>query len=172
MVMLPMASVGFGLQATSQVKEKDWPFRGPLAILELLQAVRSSGHEIGAYHDQWVTTSGVSAGSSAAHMHRGLMSVLLHLICFDQMDCLQSAGAEMLARRIMQIQRAVRKNPKAPEYGGLELMVFSRLESGGAAPVGDFAKFVAEEQKAEAFTMKQQRLFAEESGKNTRKKGE
>ena len=51
MVMPVMASVGFGLQATSQVKETDWPFRGPLAILELLQAVRSSGQEIGAYHD-------------------------------------------------------------------------------------------------------------------------
>ena len=137
--------------------------------MELLQVVRSSGHEMVGYHIMWGSTSGVSVGSSASHMPRSLISVLLHMICFDQFDCLHSAAAEMVARRIMQVQRAVRKSPKAPDYGGLDLMVYSRLESGGAAPVGDFFKFVAEEQKAEAFTLKQQRLFAEEAGK--KKKG-
>ena len=37
------------------------------------------------------------------------------------------------------------------------------LDSGTAATTGDFARFIAEEQKTEAFTLKQQRLFAEES---------
>ncbi len=39
---------------------------------------------------------------------------------------------------------------------------------------GDFARYVADEQKAEAFTLKQQRLHAEEEDKrhNNAKKGE
>ena len=40
-------------------------------------------------------------------------------------------------------------------------MTMSKLDSGGGLLVGDFAKFVAEEQKSEAFTMKQARLHAE-----------
>ena len=39
----------------------------------------------------------------------------------------------------------------------------SELDSSGGILTGDFARFVAEEQKAEAFTLKQQRLFADET---------
>ena len=45
------------------------------------------------------------------------------------------------------------------------MMIASTLDSGTAAATGDFAKFIAEEQKTEAFALKQQRLFAEESDK-------
>ncbi len=39
-------------------------------------------------------------------------------------------------------------------------MTMSRLDCGGGVLTGDFAKLVAEEQKSEAFTLKQQRLYA------------
>ena len=48
------------------------------------------------------------------------------------------------------------------------MMVHSRLDSGATLAVGDFARFIADEQKTEAFTLKQQRLYAEET---SRKKG-
>ena len=44
-------------------------------------------------------------------------------------------------------------------------MAVSVLDSGNTVLQGDFAKFVADEQKQEAFTMKQQRLYAEEEEK-------
>ena len=44
-------------------------------------------------------------------------------------------------------------------------MTTSRLDATGGILTGNFAKFVAEEQKSEAFTLKQQRLYAEEAAK-------
>ena len=46
----------------------------------------------------------------------------------------------------------------------------SCLGSTGGVLTGTFAKFVAEEQKAEALTLKQQRLFAEEDEKRKNQK--
>ena len=47
----------------------------------------------------------------------------------------------------------------------------SKLDSAGGVLTGDFGRFIADEQKTEAFTLKQQRLFAEEEDKrrNTKK---
>ena len=42
-------------------------------------------------------------------------------------------------------------------------MVYSLLATEGTASDGDFAGFMAEERKAYAFTMKQQRHFSKES---------
>ena len=47
------------------------------------------------------------------------------------------------------------------------MMVSSSLSGDGGALSGDFGKFVAEEQKAHACTLKQQRLYAEESHKRS-----
>eukprot|EP00974_Lingulodinium_polyedra_P029415 2834140-Lingulodinium_polyedra.AAC.1 len=72
------------------------------------------------------------------------------------------SSAELVSRLILQIQQAVKRNPKNPDFRGTAVMIMSKLDSSGGLLVGDFAKFVAEEQKSEAFTMKQQRLHAEE----------
>ncbi len=61
------------------------------------------------------------------------------------------------------------KNPKAPDFRGLSVMTTNRLDSTGGVLTGSFAKFVAEEQKSEAFTLKQQKLYAEEDDKRREK---
>ena len=71
----------------------------------------------------------------------------------------------------MQIHQAVKRAPKAPDFRGTQLMVMSRLDSSGGVLTGDFARFVADEQKSEAFTLKQQRLFAEEEEKRKKPPG-
>ena len=43
----------------------------------------------------------------------------------------------------------------------------SKLDSAGGVLTGDFGRFIAEEQKTEAFTLKQQRLYAEEAEKRS-----
>ena len=55
------------------------------------------------------------------------------------------------------------------------MMTMSRLDCSGGVLTGEFAKYVAEEQKSEAFTMKQQRLSQEEDDKRratTKKAGD
>ena len=151
--------------AASSSADGDWPFRGPCAAVELMTNIRSTGESVGTYHDYWIRASGVGPDSAVAHHHASLMSIFHHTLCFDQLEVYRLAGMEMLARRVMYIERATRRSPKSPDFRGLDMMIASTLDSGTAAATGDFAKFIAEEQKTEAFTLKQQRLFAEESDK-------
>ena len=44
-------------------------------------------------------------------------------------------------------------------------MVHSKLDTGGQTHFGEFAKWTAARQKDEAFTMQQQRLYAEEAAR-------
>ena len=62
---------------------------------------------------------------------------------------------ELICRHILHIQRAVKKNPRQPDFRGLEIMISSKLDSTGGLLTGEFARYVAEEEKAEAFTLKQ-----------------
>jgi hypothetical protein len=76
----------------------------------------------------------------------------------------------MIARLCLQIHQAVRRSPKNPDFKGTGVITATRLDSTGGVWTGDFARYVAEEQKTEAFTLKQQRLFAEEEEKRTHRK--
>ena len=97
--------------------------------------------------------------------HRDLLSVLHHLVAFDQLNAGQLAGAEMCARLLLQIHQAVTRSPKNPVFQGTSLMVMSSLDSTGGVLTGKFARWTADEQKSRAFTMKQQRLYQEEEDK-------
>ena len=151
------AMTGFGSS-----KPVDWPWRGPSASSEVFGGIRSSGHEIGAYHDFYLSSSGLGPDHPVAHKHNDMCAVLHHLTSYDQLNGLQSSGIECLCRLMLQTHAAVKRNCKVPDYKGTSLMVQSSLSSGKTLMVGEFAKWTAEEQKSEAFTMKQHRLYAEE----------
>lgn len=141
----------------------DWPFEGPKAVKELVVSIRAVGGDVFLYHDTWVRRAGVSPDSPFVFFHRALVSVLYHLISFDQLDVYQVAGAELVARYVVFVERSVLRNPKAPDAAGLGVVIQSQLDGlGQSMNGGAFLKFVAEAQKTEAFTLKQQRLFAEE----------
>jgi len=159
------------MRQLSSPPPSDWPFKGPAALWEVLCSARAAGEDLGTYHDYYLRTSGLDGSHPVAIKHRELFSILKHLICFDQADAPQLASAELVARLILQIHQAVRRSPKAPDFRGTQLMIMSQLDSSGGILTGDFAKFVAEEQKSEAFTVKQQRLFAEEEEKRKGQKG-
>ena len=149
---------------------KDWPFRGPSAAMELLQSARAAGEDLTTVHAYFSQSSGLSAESQVAIKHRDLIAVLTHQVCSDQGNAPQLAPAELVARLVLQIHQAVKRCPRAPDFRGTQVMVMSKLDSSGGLLTGDFATFVADEQKSEAFTLKQQRLFAEEEEKRTAKK--
>ena len=141
----------------------DWPFSGPSALKELLAAVRAAGEEIAGFHEYYCRAAGLSHDHPIALRHRDLLGLLYHFVNFDQVNPGELAGCEATARLILQIHTAVRRNPKNPDFKGTQLMVMSALDSSGGMLSGDFARYVAEEQKAHAFTLKQQRLFSEET---------
>ena len=84
------------------------------------------------------------------------------LLQYDQLDGSGVAGAELLLRRLYQIELAVRKSPKTPEYDGLEFLLETAVDSSGGVVLPSMAKWLGETQHKEAFTLKQMRLWAEE----------
>ena len=152
------------------VRPADWIFRGPGATAELMKGVRAAGEDLSGYHEYYVRSSGMSPDGPVANKHRDLLSVLFLMSTFDQLNAPHLASAELLSRLILQIHQAVKKCPKNPDFRGLGMMTMSKLDSAGGVLTGDFAKFVAEEQKSEAFTLKQTRLYAEEQESRDKEK--
>ena len=164
--MLEMTMTSSSSSSTVSTASKmgsDWIFRGPSAVSELLRGVRAAGEDLSGYHEYYCRAAGLEPANAVAIKHRDLLSVLHHMVTFDQLDAPHLASAELCARLVLQCQAAVKKSPKQPDFRGLQMMTMSDLDASGGVLTGDFARFVAEEQKSEAFTLKQQRLYADET---------
>ena len=151
-----------------------WPISGPRSVREFLVAVRAAGHTaLSEYHNEWIRTSGVSDKAAFAREHKFLLDLLRVFLQYDQVDASSLAGCELLLRRIYQIEMAVRRSPKAPDFEGLEFLMETAVDGTGAAVLPSIAKWVGETQHKEAFTLKQMRLWAEEKASlERRKKGD
>ena len=73
-------------------------------------------------------------------------------------------------RRLYQIELAVRKSPKSPDYEGLDFLLETAVDTSGAAVLPSIAKWLGETQHKEAFTLKQMRLWTEERAANDKKR--
>ena len=60
-----------------------------------------------------------------------LLTSLAMTTNYDKLDVTNIAAAELMARRVIMIERAVRVNPKAPVFTGLGKMIEHALEEGG-----------------------------------------
>ena len=137
-------------------------FQGPAAVPEVVKAIATSGLEPPGYLAQWVATSGINPRSSLATEMAVITYALWSLICMDRLDAGHLVSAEHLARRFLQIQRAVRRSPKSPDFSGLEIYGRHMAEITPTAYAPNFDKFVAASMKDEAQTLKQARLTREE----------
>jgi hypothetical protein len=81
------------------------------------------------------------------------------------------AGAEHLARRVIQIHRAVRRNARAPDFVGLGSYLLHMGEGEAAWPAPDFDRHVAGLMRDEAHVLKQHRVAREEQKSLDKKKG-
>ena len=156
------ATLDQAIEAHRPQTASDWVFRGPKSLPEFLTSVRASGLGIAGYANHYITSSGIPPGSAAAHEIRLLLEALRHFVEYDQVDVTNLAGAELMARRIVQMQRAIRRNPKHPDYSGLEDMLASALDETGGVVTSKFDEWVAQEQKTKAVIMKNTRLYTEE----------
>ena len=64
---------------------------------------------------------------------------------------------------MVQLESAVRRNPKAPDFGGLDVMLEGHTDASGAAATQGFDQWVMEQQRAKAQIAKQGRLLREEA---------
>ena len=88
---------------------------------------------------------------------------------YDTLDGSNCACLELMARRALMIERAVKVNPKAPNFQGLQKMIEHSLDEGGGIATREFTKYMAEQAEAEGKVLKQQRLLREELASNHKK---
>ena len=149
-------------------------FEGPASINEVVKAISSSGVEPAGYLSQWLTSSGVPPRSGTAVEMQVLVYTIWSMAVVDRLDLGHLASAEHLARRFLQIQRAVKKSPKQPDYSGLDVYMRHMSEITPTAYAPHFDKFIAGTMKDEAVTMKSHRMNLEETDaveKRKQKKG-
>ncbi|CAK0878561.1 unnamed protein product, partial [Prorocentrum cordatum] len=175
--ILPLARRGRGVQVTlgeaiakmNAVDFDDWPFRGPKALPELLAAILATGLTLTSYWGYWVSESGVSRNAAVAQEVRHALNQLHHAVTYDLVDPSNLASLELLGRRVLQIQRAVKRCPRHPSFEGLGLMLSSSLDESGGVVTSRFDAFVAEEQKSQGIILKQERMYREEQESEAKK---
>ena len=162
-------ALGAVLAALKPVDDPRWPFRGPKALAEFLGAVDSSGMSLTAYWGYWVEQSGVARLSGCSLELKVILEVLHHALVFDRLDVTNLASFELMARRALQIQRAVKRCPRHPTFEGLDLMLSSELDDTGGVVTTKFDAFIAEEQKNRGIILKQERLWRDEQEQEAKK---
>ena len=125
-----------------------WPIQRPRSIKDYITAIRA----IGAggfleFHSDWIKSSNVDKKSAAAWEHRFLLDLLQLLVQFDQLDPTSLASGELVVRRLVQIELAVKKNPKNPDCTGLESLLESAVDGSCAAVMPELSKWLGENQK-------------------------
>ena len=159
------------LDAGSSAAEPDRAvFEGPSTHAELSAAISASGGEPPAFLNQWLQTSGVNASGQLAREFSGIVLALWYGQCFDLVDIRTTVMGEHLSRRALQIMRAVRRCPKAPDFSGLEIHTRHWPDSTGAVRAPAWDKFVMENQKVAGQYLKQSRLQREEEESAEKKK--
>ncbi|CAK0875589.1 unnamed protein product, partial [Prorocentrum cordatum] len=141
---------------------EDWPFPPPRASLEYLESIRDGPGSMVVYESEWRQDSGVGDGTAALHEHRNNAEVLRLAHQVDQLNIPNLACFEQLVRRQVQIEMAVERNAKHPDYGGLDLVLGGPTTESGAASSKTFRDWVYKKQGERAQTLKQARLLREE----------
>ena len=144
------------------VKQLGFPLDGPQVAPDFLKGVVATGHELLAYGDHYVSTSGASPRAAVCIEFGCLVTALHFAVVYDQLNLLNTAFAEYLFRRLRMIQKAIARNAKQPDFEGLEIHLNHALDAGGGLTTSAYDRHIAEEQKAHAITLKQTRLWKEE----------
>ena len=149
-------------QAGKTLDSKDTALAGPPVTPEFFDSLQSSGYTLIQYDLGWRSRSGVPERGIIAKFHHALTELLRYLICVDQCDPHHMLTAELLCRWLVSIEAAVSRNPKQPDWEGLDHIVAGKLTSSGAIEVPRFTSWLTGVQRDQAQVMKQGRLLREE----------
>lgn len=135
---------------------------GPPVVMEFFEALRVSGKTLIQYD---------SERGAIAKFHTALLESLRYLITMDQLDPTRLLCAEYLTRWVVLIESATQKNPKQPDWDGLEVMVSGRLKESGAAELPGFTTWLTGVQRDHAQILKQGRMLREERAAERKQHG-
>ena len=109
-----------------------------------------------------MNNSGINAKSGLAKEFMQHVFSLHFLYCHDLIDGRRVSVAEHICRRLLCVQKAVKRNCKNPDFDGMEPYERHMSDITGAVHATTFDRHVAQEQKDAAVTLKQDRLNREE----------
>ena len=135
---------------------------------ELLLGLSDSGKEMLPFISDFFVHSGLSPRSGVGLEIFYLLVSLYYLCCWDRCDPTSLIAAEHIARRLVQLQKAVRRNPKQPDFNSLESMMRHCDPIHGTIHTPALDKALSETAKAEANVMKNIRMMEEEKVKNNK----
>ncbi|CAK0853410.1 unnamed protein product, partial [Prorocentrum cordatum] len=102
------------------------------------------------------------AGSAVNHVHRNLCEVIRLMHSWDQVDLSMLASAELLVRWMIPTEIAVERNPRHPDYSGLDIVISAPVNAVGRASISRFNTWVTDRLEERATIWKQERLYREE----------
>ena len=176
--VLPMARDSRGRRFRSEVdslslwrseKETDFPLPGPRVAAEFFESLRGSGQTLQQHHLDWVRKSSAGDRTAVTREHFALSEMLRVMITHDQLDVSMLAGADLMVRRLLVIEMAVARNPRAPDWDGLEVAFSMRTTETGGAHAHTFETWLSNVQKDHAQVLKQGRLLREERATRDKK---
>ena len=113
--------------------------------------------------ERFVLSSGVKARPALCLESCFLVHSRHLMVCVGGLDPYRSTTAEHVARRIVQLQRAVRRSPKTHDFEGLSEYMTHVADPSGAFDAPSLGGHVAEVSKAETVVLEQLRLQTEET---------
>ena len=150
------------------------PHQGPKVSTEYLEGIVQAGQTLIQHHLDWVAKSGISEKSAVCRAHRDWANLVHDMLCRDELNLSALVCGETAVRKLCQIEMAVRRNPKQPDFEGLELYTSQVLDETGAVAATGFTNWMSQRQRDEAQILKQGRLLREEraaEGKRSKKGG-
>ncbi|CAK0875323.1 unnamed protein product [Prorocentrum cordatum] len=150
------------------VEQPNFPLAGVRSVKEFLNSVASGLGNMTSYQAEWERLSGVGEGSAVNHVRRNLCEVIRLMHSWDQVDVSMLASAELLLRWLIQAEIAVERNPRHPDYSGLDIVISAPVNAVGRASTSKFNTWVTDRLKERATIWKHERLYREEQ-KQTRK---
>ena len=144
------------------VKPDKTRFPGPPATEVVLRSIAESGLEITAYGNEFLRLHNVPSNSATAKMYMYLLHAFQYLVCVDRLDPMHLSVAEHLSRKVLQQQKAIQRNPKNPDFTGLEEYERHAKGATGEMYAPEWDKHVSEQHRNQALIDRNQRLAAEE----------
>ncbi|CAK0814975.1 unnamed protein product [Prorocentrum cordatum] len=142
--------------------QPNFPLAGVKSVKEFLDSVAAGPGNMTSYQAEWERLSGVGEGSAVNHVHRNLCEVIRLMHSWDQVDLSMLASAELLVRWMIQTEIAVERNPRHPDYSGLDIVISAPVNAAGRASTSRFNTWVTDRLKERATIWKQERLYREE----------
>ena len=129
---------------------------------EFFDALRTAGKTLIQYDSDWRARSGVPDKGLVSRFHMALAEGLWLLVCVDQLDPNHTMVGEWLVRWMVMLEATTAKDPKQPDWEGLEHMVVTKIRETGAVELPQFNAWLTGVQRDHAQIMKQGRLLREE----------